>query len=170
MLLLGLAFAPLIVGIFNIPPGDRDTAEWLVRLAALGLAVELPAGTSFAVLQGLHRFDLMNLIGSAAMLTLAVGTVAVLLLGGGVLAMAAITVPLTLLWQIPAIRAIRRTAPGLHYGLRGARREHLRTVASFGTALVGLNLAGTVKTKADESSSRHRCRSPRSRRTRSPGA
>ncbi len=85
MLLLGLAFAPLIVGIFNIPPGDRDTAEWLVRLAALGLAVELPAGTSFAVLQGLHRFDLMNLIGSAAMLTLAVGTVAVLLLGGGVL-------------------------------------------------------------------------------------
>lgn len=150
VLVLGVALAEPLVALFNVPPAEVDTAVWLVRITALGLAVELPAGAAFAVLRGLHRFDLMNLIGSAAMLTLAAGTVVVLLLGGGVLGMAAITIPLTLLWQVPALLAIRRTAPDLRFGLRGARREHLRSVASFGTALFGLNLAGTVKTKTDE--------------------
>lgn len=150
VLAVGLAVAPLVVEVFDIPPAEQDTAVWLVRITALGLAVELPAGTAFAVLQGLRRFDLMNLIGSAAMLTLAGGTVAVLVLGGGVLGMAAITIPLTLLWQVPALIAIRRIAPDLRFGLRGARREHLRTVASFGSALFGLNLADVVKTKTDE--------------------
>lgn len=150
VLVLGVALAPVLVGAFNVPDFEFDTAVWLVRITALGLAIELPAGAAFAVLQGLHRFDLMNLIGSAAMLTLAAGTVVVLLLGGGVLGMAAITIPLTLLWQVPAILAIRRTAPDIRFGLRGARRENLRSVASFGTALFGLSLAGTVKTKTDE--------------------
>ena len=147
---LGFALAGPLISLFNLPPGEHDTGVWLVRLTALGLAAELPAGTAFAVLRGLHRFDLMNLIGSAAILTLAAGTAIVLLLGGGVLAMAAITVPLTLLWQIPAIYAIRRTAPDLRFGLRGGRRENLRTVASFSSALFGLNVADVIKRKTDE--------------------
>ncbi len=147
---VGFVLAAPLIDLFNLPPGERDTGIWLVRLTALGLAFELPAGTAFAVLRGLHRFDLMNLIGSAAMLTLAAGTVLVLLLGGGVIAMTAITIPLTLLWQIPAIYAIRRTAPDLHFGLRGGRRSNLRTVGSFSSALFGLNVANVVKRKTDE--------------------
>lgn len=150
VLVLGSLAAPLVVDLLNIPAEERDTAIWLVRLTALGLAVELPAGTAFAVLRGLQRFDLMNIIGSAAMLTLAAGTVIVLLLGGGVLGMAAIAAPLTLLWQVPAIIAIHRTAPDLRFGLRGARRSQLRTVASFSSALFALNTADTVKKKTDE--------------------
>ncbi len=147
---VGCLIAAPLIDLFNLPADERDTGIWLVRLTAFGLAVELPAGTAFAVLRGLHRFDLMNLIGSAAMLTLAGGTALVLLLGGGVLWMAAISVPLTLLWQFPAMYAIRRTAPDLRFGLRGARRENLRTVASFSSALFGLNIADVVKRKTDE--------------------
>jgi O-antigen/teichoic acid export membrane protein len=150
VVVVGFLLAAPLIDLFNLPPEDRDTGIWLVRITAIGLAIELPAGTAFAVLRGLHRFDLMNLIGSAAMLTLAAGTVAVLLLGGGVLWMAAITIPLTLLWQIPAIFAIRRAAPDLRFGIRGARRGNLRTVASFSSALLGLNVADVVKRKTDE--------------------
>jgi O-antigen/teichoic acid export membrane protein len=148
--ILGFLLAGPLISIFNLPASEHDTGVWLVRLTALGLAVELPAGTAFAVLRGLHRFDLMNLIGSAAILTLAAGTAIVLLLGGGVLAMAAITVPLTLVWQIPAIHAIHRTAPDLRFGLRGGHRGNLRTVASFSSALFGLNVANVIKRKTDE--------------------
>lgn len=142
--------APSIVGVFNVPPGEQDTARALVRVTAVAVAVELPAATAFAVLQGLHRFDLSNLIGSIAMLGLAAATVTVLLLGGGVVALAAVTIPMTLLWQVPAVIAIHRIAPGMRFGLRGAQRRHVRAVASFSGALVGISLADTIKTKSSE--------------------
>ena len=150
LVVAGYLLAPSIVSLFNVPAADQDTARTLVRVTAVGLAVDLPAATAFGVLQGLHRFDLTNLIGSIAMLVLAAATVAVLLLGGGIIGMAAITIPLTLVWQVPAILAIRRLAPGMRFGLRGARRSHVRAVASFSGALVGINVADTVKTKSSE--------------------
>ena len=146
----GYLLAPLVVSAFNIPAAERDTAERLVWVAGIGMAVELPAGTAYSVLRGLHRFDLINLISSLGMLALAGGTVLVLVLGGGVVEMAAIVIPLTLVWQVPAIAMIHRLAPELRFGLRGARRDQVREVASFGGALFGINAAETVKMKSSE--------------------
>jgi len=147
---IGVALAPLVPKLINVPPGEQHTASLLVILTALGVAVELPATASYSVLRGLHRFDLMNIIGSSAILALAVGWVIVLLLGGGVLAMAAIVIPLTLVWQIPAIMLIRRTAPDMRFGFRGAERGMARSVATFSSALFGINVAAVVKGKSDE--------------------
>jgi len=150
VLLIGIVIAPLVPKIINVPPSEAHTATVLVILTALGVAVELPATAAYSVLRGLHRFDLMNLIGSSAIIALAVGWVLVVLLGGGVLGMAAIVIPLTLIWQVPAIALIHRTAPDLRFGLRGPERGMVRSVATFSSALFGINVAAVVKGKTDE--------------------
>lgn len=147
---IGIVLAPALVSILNVPAGEHSTAVTLVRVTAIGVAIDLPAGTAYAVLRGLHRFDLVNIITSIGMLVLAVVTVAVLKLGGDVVAMSVAVIPITLLWQIVAIGFIRRNAPGLRFGFGGASRRHVREVTSFGGALFGINVAETVKSRSSE--------------------
>jgi O-antigen/teichoic acid export membrane protein len=136
--------------LFNIPPGRSDTARWLVLLAGASLAFQLPATTTYSVLRGLQRFDLMNLVGSVATIVTAIGTVVVLLLGGGVIGVAALVIPVTLASQIPMLWMIRRVAPDLHLGWRGAERRLARTVAGFSLSIVLVNGAEVIKKKTDE--------------------
>jgi O-antigen/teichoic acid export membrane protein len=106
--------------------------------------------TAYAVLRGLQRFGLINLIAVSATLAQAAATVAVLLLGGGVVGLAAISIPLTALTQVPMLVVIRRVAPDLRVGFRGAQRRLVSTVISFSASLVVINSAGVTKTKTDE--------------------
>jgi O-antigen/teichoic acid export membrane protein len=148
--LLSLILAPLFPHLFAVPADQATTAVWLVVLSGLGLAVALPSVTASAVLQGLQRFDLSNLIGVVGMTLFTVATVSVLLLGGGLLGMVAVNIPLTLIMQVPAIWLIHRTAPELRFGWSGARRDLARRVFSFSSALVVVNVAGQVQTQTDE--------------------
>ena len=136
--------------LFHIAGPLRDDARWVVFLTGLALGVKLPAATAYAVLRGLQRFDLVNVISVCSTLVQAASTVAVLLLGWGVVGLAALVVPLTLLTQIPMQIVIRRVAPDLRLGWRGAHSRLVRTVASFSFALFVSNSAGVVKTKTDE--------------------
>jgi O-antigen/teichoic acid export membrane protein len=143
-------FALVFPHLFHIAPHQQSAARWVVLLTGVGLAVQLPAATAYAVLRGLQRFDLNNLISVTATLTQGLVTVLVLLLGGGVIGLAATVAPLTLLTQIPMQIVIRRIAPDLRFGWRGARRALLPTVASFSAALVVINGGAVLKTKTDE--------------------
>ncbi len=143
-------FALVFPHLFNISPGQQSDARWVVFLTSLALAVKLPTTAPYAVLRGLQRFDLNNLISVSATLMQAAATIAVLLLGGGVVGLAAIVIPLTLLTQIPMLLVIRHIAPDLRIGLRGAQRRLVPTVASFSTSLFVINGASVVKTKTDE--------------------
>src|ERR1043166_1959579 len=67
--------APLFPSLFRVAEADRDTAAWLVFLAMSGLGLWLPCSTTGAVLRGLHRFDLVNLLQVATTLMNALGTV-----------------------------------------------------------------------------------------------
>jgi O-antigen/teichoic acid export membrane protein len=147
---LSVPFGLIAPTILNLPADRHATLSWLVILSGIGVGIQLPASTSYAVLRGLQRYDLINLISALAMLAVGLATVAVLLLGGGVVGMVAIGIPLTLFWQLPTIFLVRRIAPELRFGWRGARRELVRTVASFSWAVFVSNTAGRVKTKTDE--------------------
>jgi O-antigen/teichoic acid export membrane protein len=149
-IVLSAILAPLIPGLLNVPPGQQTTASWLMLLSGLGLGVSLPAATSIAVLRGLHRYDLANLVGIFGMTLFTMATVVVLLMGGGLLGMVAVSIPVTLITQVPAIWLIRRTAPELRFGWRHTKRSLLRTVMSFSSALFVINVAGQLQTKTDE--------------------
>jgi O-antigen/teichoic acid export membrane protein len=148
---VGAAIAPVVPDLLaGVRRADRPTVSWLVALVALGVAVQLPATAAASILRGLHRWDLVNLVRSLAILTLAGCTAAILLLGGKVISITAVVIPLTLLFQVVSVYLIRRVAPDLHFGFRGASRSMVRQVTAFSSALFGIQVAQAVKLNTDE--------------------
>ncbi len=91
-ILLGAIFAPIFPHLFNVPIEQHNTFSWLVFLSGIGLGVSLPGAAPIAVLRGLHRFDVINLISITGMLLLAGSTVLVLHLGGGAIGLVAVNI------------------------------------------------------------------------------
>jgi O-antigen/teichoic acid export membrane protein len=147
---LSVLLAPVFPRLFNVAPADYETATALVLVAGLSIGVSIPSTTSVAVLRGLHRFDLANVISAAGTLLNGVAVVLVLLAGGGVVAMVAAGIPVTLLMQVPAVWLVYRVAPELKFGWRGAQRRLVRRVISFGSPLFVMQAAGRLQNKTDE--------------------
>jgi O-antigen/teichoic acid export membrane protein len=64
--------------------------------------------------------------------------------------MVGVSIPITLLMQVPMIWFIRRTAPELRFGWRGASRGLVRTVFSFSSSVFVLQISGQLQSKTDE--------------------
>jgi O-antigen/teichoic acid export membrane protein len=150
IIVLSVALAPFFPRLFNISPAERATASWLVVLMGLALGISIPCATTHGVLRGLQRFDLINVISISGTLLTAIATVAVLLLGGGLLGMVAVNIPITLIMQVPAIWFIKRSAPELRLSWRGASRHMARTVFSFSSSLFVIQASERLQTKTDE--------------------
>ena len=150
IMLLSLGLAPLFSNLFNIPPDQQQTARQLVILMGLALGFSIPSATTNAVLRGLQRFDLINVITIGGTLLTAGATVVVLLRGGGLVGMVAVSIPISLLMQIPTVIFIRRTAPDVQVGWRGASRHRVRAVLSYSSSIFVVQAAGQLQSKTDE--------------------
>ena len=142
--------APIVPHILKVPADEHGTTSWLVIITACGVAAQLPSNCAISVLRGLNRYDLMNTIGTLGTLNIGVAIGVVLVLGGNVLEITAVVVPVTVLWLGPTIWLIHRAAPELRFGFRGAQRRLARRVTSFSSALFGIQVAQVVKLQSDE--------------------
>ena len=142
--------APYFPDLFNVSLEQRDMAITLVYLSGVGVGIAIPATTSTALLRGLQRFELLNLISVSGTLISSVATVVALLMGGDVISLVVIGIAVTVLMQIPTIWVIYRVAPELRFGLAAANRQMVRTVISFSSSLFLLNIGGRLETKTDE--------------------
>jgi O-antigen/teichoic acid export membrane protein len=149
-LALTALLAPFFAGLFHLPPSERARAAPVLALAGLNVAVAFPAITNLAVLRGLQRFDLVNVVGAGSTILTGVAIVLVLQAGGDVVALAAIGAPMEILSQIPMIAFIRRTAPDLRLRIGRPHRPTLRAVLSFGAAQAVARGARQVRTRSDE--------------------
>jgi O-antigen/teichoic acid export membrane protein len=147
---VSVPFALVFPDLFGIAPEQQNDARWLVLLTGVTLAVKLPGLTAYSVLRGLQRFGVINIIAVSTAVAQAAAFVAVLLLGGGVVGLAAAALPLTILNFAAMVLVIRRIVPDIRFGLRGGQRRLVSTVASFSGALIVINGAGVVKSKTDE--------------------
>ncbi len=150
VVLLSAALAPVFPHLFAIRPDQRLTAMWLVLLSGIHVGLLIPCAAPGAVLRGLQRFDILNMLGAVGTLLSFAATVAMLYLGGGVVSLAIVGIGVTLLMQLPAIWFIRRLAPDMPLGWRGAQRRMANTVASFSSSLLLIHLGGQLETKTDE--------------------
>jgi O-antigen/teichoic acid export membrane protein len=116
----------------------------------LGVGVAIPCVLTNAILRGMHRFDLVNLISTSGLLLSAALTVIMLLLGGNIIGLVVVNICVTLLMQVPSIGMIRRIAPELRLGWRGANRGVARQIISFSWSLFVVDLATRLQTKTDE--------------------
>jgi O-antigen/teichoic acid export membrane protein len=147
---LSALIAPIFPLLFNLPPEQRTTTIELVLVMGIVVGISIPCTTTAAVLRGLQRFDLASSINTAGVLLSALATVVVLLMGGGVVAMVAVNIPITLAMQLPAIWLIRRVAPELRFGWRGASRQQVRSIISFSSALFLMQVSSRIQSKTDE--------------------
>jgi O-antigen/teichoic acid export membrane protein len=150
VIVVAAIIAPVVPHILDVPTDEHATTSWLVIITACGVAVQLPSNCAISVLRGLNRYDLMNTIGTLGTLNIGVGIGVVLVLGGNVLEITAVVVPVTVLWLGPTIWLIHRAAPELRFGFRGAQRRLARRVTSFSSALFGIQVAQVVKLQSDE--------------------
>jgi O-antigen/teichoic acid export membrane protein len=142
--------APIFPLLFNLPPEQQRTTIALVLAMGIMVGISIPCATTSAVLRGLQRFDLVSSLNTAGVLLSALSTVLVLLMGGGVVAMVAVNIPITLVMQLPGIWLIRRVAPELRFGWRGANRHQVRSIISFSSALFLMQISSRVQSKTDE--------------------
>jgi O-antigen/teichoic acid export membrane protein len=149
-ILFGVAIAFLVPHIIKVPADEQGEAAKLVMLAAVGLGISIPATIIVGVLKGLQRFDLLNMLYVINTLLNAGATVAVLLLGWGILGIAAAAIPVTILTQLPGIWLVHRADPDIHLGWRGARRDRVRMVTGFSVKLFIIQIARQLQMRTDE--------------------
>jgi O-antigen/teichoic acid export membrane protein len=149
-LLLTVGFAPILPDLFNVPPSERGTATMITLLMGIRLAITIPCKTFGAALWGLHRYGQANSISILSALTSAAATVAILRLGGDLIAMVAAAIPVTIVIQLITVWCVRRAAPELRFSWRGARRGLVKTVFSFSASLSLADIAYNIQAKSDE--------------------
>jgi O-antigen/teichoic acid export membrane protein len=147
-LTLGLAF--VVPAAFGVRAEDQEVAFWLVCVSGFGVALSIPGAITYGILRGLQRFDLLNAVGVAGTMLSAAATIGVLLLGGGVLGLAAVNILVMLLLQIPGVWFIRRTAPEITFTWNAVDRHVIGKVTSFSSSVFLLHLGGQLETKSDE--------------------
>jgi|SRR5579859_1718872 len=150
VVLLSAGLAPWFPALFHMPPGQAAAARVLLVVSGLAVGIGLPSTATYGILRGLQRYDLINLVSVIGTTLTVAGTVAALLLQGGVIAMTAVAIPVTLLMQALSVYLIRRAAPHLPLGLSKPEAGLVRAVFSFSSALFVINVAGQVQTQTDE--------------------
>ncbi len=156
-LLLGLAVSALAVIAaavipqwFNLPGDQQRLAAQLLLLMGFGAGASLPGTMPLAILRGLQRYDLVNLVEVAATLFTAATTVAFLLLGGGVLGVAVANLGGLCLMLALSAWLVRRIAPELGLSWRGANWRWAPKVISYSWPLLVKDVASRLQTKTDE--------------------
>lgn len=147
---LCLAVAPLVPDLIDVPPAERAKTVWIIVLTGLAVGVSTPCVTAIAVLRGLQRYDVVNLLESAGTLLFAAAVVGVLLSGGGVLGLMASITVVTLVMQAVSLWCLHRVAPQIRVGWRGASRVLARQIVAFSTPLFVSQAAAHLKGKTDE--------------------
>lgn len=150
IVLLGVFFAPIFPRIFNVAPSEQEIASRLVLITSVSMAISLISTVPASVLSGLQRFDLINILTTTGTLLVAAATVITLLRGGGVVEMVAVTIPLTVVMQIPNIWLLKRVEPALRYGWRGAEWTLAKTLVSYSSAIFVAKISGNLQNKTDE--------------------
>jgi O-antigen/teichoic acid export membrane protein len=148
-ILFSVVIALLLPHFIHVPPGDEGKATRLVLLAGVGLGISIPATIIVGVLRGLQRFDLLNLLYVINTLLSAAATVAVLLAGWGVLGIAAVAIPVTILTQLPGRWLVRHADPEMRISWRGYRRDRVRRVTGFSFKLFIIQIARQLQSRTD---------------------
>jgi len=132
--LLAVGAAIAIPVVLRIPEAQHEATSWAIFLVGLSIGASLAFMPATSTLKGIQRYDLYNLVVTTGTLLTAALTVAVLAAGGGLVAMVAVNVPVTILMQLVSVVVVRRVAPELRFGWRGGGRSQVRMITRFSGA------------------------------------
>jgi O-antigen/teichoic acid export membrane protein len=149
-LLLTTLISPMLPNFFNVPPSERSTMVTVGFLMGTQLAISIPCSIPSAVLSGLQKYVLNNLLSTAWTLMSAMVTVGILLAGGGIIEIAAAAIPVALVMQTVTAICVYQTAPHIRLSWRGAQRALIRKVFSFSASTLVLDVSYSLQMNIDE--------------------
>ena len=148
--LFALVLALLLPAVLLVDADLRAQIPILVILMGVTVGLSLAASPVTAILRGIQRFDLANVLVVANTLLTAAGILLVLGAGGGLVGIVAATIPATILTSVLGIVVLARAAPRIRLGWRGASRSHGRRILRFSAPIFAVQVAGVLQTRTDE--------------------
>jgi O-antigen/teichoic acid export membrane protein len=144
LLAFTLAIAPVVAGLFDIPPEMRVTAVHVLMATGAGVAATFSFMWLGASLEAIQRFDLSYRIIIGINVARVGVMVAMLLFGFGLFAVVAIALGARLLQCLLIYRAFRRQFPGLHWSRRFVSRSTFRKLFAFSVFTVPSTAGGML--------------------------
>jgi len=129
--LVSVALAIFGVSALDIPSSYRATAQIILVLAGINIAVSLVSGVFGGILVALQRFDLVNAIEILSGILRAAAVVIVLEIGFGLIALAAVQLVFAIATCLFYARISLQQYPQLSLSLWDTDRQHLRKIFSF---------------------------------------
>jgi O-antigen/teichoic acid export membrane protein len=133
----------------NLSREQVVTAQWVLGILGLRVAVGFPMSVFGAVTTARQRFSLTGTIAIAVALLQAAATYAVLSAGYGLVPLVAATTLIALASYLAYGAAARTTFPALTLSVRRFSRVHVREVTSFSLHLFMISIAIQLGTKMD---------------------
>jgi O-antigen/teichoic acid export membrane protein len=148
-LLLALLMVPFIDRVFALEPWQVGMARQLLLIISVYVAGRFAFSVYGGVIVGFQRYDLNNMVSVIVSLAVAAVNVAVLLGGGGLVALVAATTGVRLLGLLLYRRNAFRVYPGLRLRLSEFSRPRLREVSGFSFYMLLLQLGQTLNYSVD---------------------
>jgi O-antigen/teichoic acid export membrane protein len=155
-LLGGLVFVVALVLAVLLPSALRLDAdlrsELPILLVLMGgtVGLSLAASAQTAVLRGIQRYDLANVLVVVNTLLTAAGIVLAVWAGAGLIGIVAVTVPATILTAALGIALVAKAAPAIRITWRGGSRSDGRMILRFSSPIFAVQVADVLQTRTDE--------------------
>ena len=135
--------------LFKIPPEFRSSAHLLIWMVGTSVALGFPLGVVGGFLEGLQRFDILNI--STVVQTLLRALLIVLFLqhGWGLLTITFITVALPIIASVVRVFIALHLCPVL-FGSKYVDRSTFRMIVRYSSTTFMIMVAGRLKFKTDE--------------------
>lgn len=130
--LTALALRDTAMGLFNIAPALQPDARRLILIIAVSISARLVFSPVAGALEGFQRFDLINRAYIGALTARAIGSLALLLSGHGLIALGYLVLVVQMGEDVWNFVSLKHQFPLLHFSTRFLRREAFRGMFSYG--------------------------------------
>lgn len=137
-----------LTSILRIPADFVATARWMLLIVGTSVSLGFPVGVFGGILEGLQRFYLLNFINIGSTLVRALLIVMALRRGGGLLTIAVITVTLPLLGGLVNAIAVFRHLK-IRLAARYVSRSSFRRIASYSGTTFLIIMGARLRFKTD---------------------
>lgn len=148
--LLALVLAALLPLVLRIDADLRRELPILIAIMGATVGLSLASSPLTAVLRGLQRYDLANVLVVTNVLLTAAGIVVAVRTGAGLTGIVAATIPATVLTSALGAALVTRAAPSIRLTWRGGSRAHLSRILHFSSPIFTVQVAGVLQTRTDE--------------------
>ena len=157
-LFLGIAVPAYVVAagvawqldsVFQLGPEQAATGRAVLLIVSINVALTFPFSVYGGIVNGFQRYYVNHLIDIATSLCVAVANVMVLMAGGGVVTLVAITTAVRLLALIAYRQSAHKAFPLLDIRWRYVRKMRLHEVTAFSIFLLVIDVASKINMTSD---------------------